>query len=140
MEYAKGNSCGSYNLLPDYLYKLVEANSGTLAEIETEYNGNIGNIFKYMFVAMGVSIKGFEYMRKVVVVNGTHLRGKYTRCPFDSFGERRKLPSFSVSHCHCRWKKTITCGNGSVRICKHSSKIQTTSCSFLIGIHQFITG
>ncbi|XP_009123328.1 uncharacterized protein LOC103848100 [Brassica rapa] len=29
---------------------------------------------------MGASIMGFEYMRKVVVVNGTHLRGKYAGC------------------------------------------------------------
>ncbi|XP_022559956.2 uncharacterized protein LOC111206832 [Brassica napus] len=60
LEYAKGNSRGSYNLLPDYLRKLAEANPGTLAEIETEYKDNIGNMFKYMFLAMGASIMGFE--------------------------------------------------------------------------------
>ncbi|XP_056847461.1 uncharacterized protein LOC108831235 [Raphanus sativus] len=80
LEYAKGNSRAYYNLLPDYLRKLVEANPGTLAEIETEYNSNIGNRFKYMFLAMGASIMGFEYMRKVIVVDGTHLRGKYAGC------------------------------------------------------------
>lgn len=80
LEYAKGNSRGSYNLFLDYLRKLAEANPGTLAEIETEYNEKIGNRFKYMFLAMGASIMGFEYMRKVVVVNGTHLRGKYAGC------------------------------------------------------------
>ncbi|XP_048626905.1 uncharacterized protein LOC106349583 [Brassica napus] len=80
LEYAKGNSLGSYNLLPDYLHKLAEENPGTLAEIETEYNENIGNRFKYMFLAMGASIMGFEHMRKVVVVDGTHLRGKYAGC------------------------------------------------------------
>ena len=80
LEYAKGNSGGSYNLLPDYLCKLAEANPGTLAEIETEYKDNIGNKFKYMFLAMGASIMGFEYMRKVVVVDETHLRGKYVGC------------------------------------------------------------
>ncbi|XP_048619968.1 uncharacterized protein LOC106363993 [Brassica napus] len=80
LEYAKGNSIGSYNLLPDYLCKLAQANPGTLAEIETEYKDNIGNMFKYLFLAMGASIMGFEYMRKVVVVDGTHLRGKYVGC------------------------------------------------------------
>ncbi|XP_013614157.1 PREDICTED: uncharacterized protein LOC106320349 [Brassica oleracea var. oleracea] len=80
LEYAKGNSRGSYNLLPDYLRKLAQANPGTLAEIETEYKDNIGNRFKYLFLAMGASIMGFEYMRKVVVVDGTHLRGKYVGC------------------------------------------------------------
>ena len=33
-----------------------------------------------MFLAMGASIMGFEYMRKVVVVDGTHLRVKYAGC------------------------------------------------------------
>ncbi|XP_013614159.1 PREDICTED: uncharacterized protein LOC106320351 [Brassica oleracea var. oleracea] len=80
LEYAKGNSRGSYNLLPDYLRKLAQANPGTLAEIETEYKDNIGNRFKYLFLAMGASTMGFEYMRKVVVVDGTHLRGKYAGC------------------------------------------------------------
>ena len=37
-------------------------------------------MFKYMFLAMAASIMGFEYMRKVVVVDGTHLRGKYVGC------------------------------------------------------------
>ncbi|XP_013589554.1 PREDICTED: uncharacterized protein LOC106297987 [Brassica oleracea var. oleracea] len=80
LEYAKGYSGGSYNLLPDYLRKLSEANPGTLADIKTKYKDNIGNMFKYMFLAMGASIMGFEYMRKVVVVDGTHLRGKYAGC------------------------------------------------------------
>ncbi|KAL0873373.1 hypothetical protein Bca101_023078 [Brassica carinata] len=80
LEYTKGNSRGSYNLLPDYLRKLTEANPGTLAEIETEYNDRIGNRFKYMFLAMSASIMGFEHIRKVVVVDGTHLRGKYAGC------------------------------------------------------------
>ncbi|CAG7870257.1 unnamed protein product [Brassica rapa] len=80
LEYTKGNSRGSYNLLPDYLRELAQANPGTLAEIETEYKDNIGNMFKYLFLAMGASIMGFEYMRKVVVVDGTHLRGKYAGC------------------------------------------------------------
>ncbi|KAL0713269.1 hypothetical protein Bca4012_020247 [Brassica carinata] len=80
LEYAKGNSRGSYNLLPDYLRKLTEANPGTLAEIETEYNDRIRNRFKYMFLSMSASIMGFEHMRKVIVVDGTHLRGKYAGC------------------------------------------------------------
>ncbi|XP_013660420.1 uncharacterized protein LOC106365541 [Brassica napus] len=78
--YAKGTSSESYNLLPKYLNNLVAANPGTLAEIHTEFDENIGTRFKYMFLALNASIKGFEYMRKVVVVDGTHLRGKYAGC------------------------------------------------------------
>lgn len=76
LDYAKGAGA-SYNLLPDYLNKLVSANPGTIAEIHTDHHENLGNQFKYMFLAMGASIKGYQYMRKVVVIDGTHLRGKY---------------------------------------------------------------
>ena len=33
--------------------------------------------FKYLFIAFGASIKGFPFMRKVFVVDGTFLQGKY---------------------------------------------------------------
>lgn len=76
----KGACGGSYNLLPAYLEKLVVANPGTIAEIHTEYSEDIGHKFKYMFLALAACIKGFKLMRKVIVVDGTHLRGKYVGC------------------------------------------------------------
>lgn len=33
-----------------------------------------------MFVAFGASINGYQFMRKVVVADGTHLKGKYAGC------------------------------------------------------------
>lgn len=39
-----------------------------------------GSCFKYMFVAFGASIEGYGFMRKVIVVDGTHLKGKYAGC------------------------------------------------------------
>ncbi|EOA12303.1 hypothetical protein CARUB_v10007953mg [Capsella rubella] len=33
--------------------------------------------FKYLFFAMFASIKGFAFMRKVIVIDGTHLRGRF---------------------------------------------------------------
>nr|VDC99373.1 unnamed protein product [Brassica oleracea] len=33
--------------------------------------------FKYLFLSFGASIKGFKYQRRVIVVDGTHLSGKY---------------------------------------------------------------
>lgn len=39
-----------------------------------------GHRFKYMFMALAASIDGFNYIRKVVIVDGTHLRGKYDGC------------------------------------------------------------
>lgn len=77
---AKGTTQSSYQLLPDYLQRLVSANPGTITKLYTETVEGGGERFKYMFVAFGASIKGYEFMRKVVVVDGTHLKGKYAGC------------------------------------------------------------
>lgn len=79
-EYTKGSSGSSYNLLPDYLDRLVVANPGTLTEIHSAYEEGIGHRFKYMFLALGASINGFKHMRNVVIIDGANLRGKYAGC------------------------------------------------------------
>ena len=33
-----------------------------------------------MFLAMGARVKDFQHIRKVAVIDGTHLRGKYAGC------------------------------------------------------------
>lgn len=80
LEYTKGSYGSSYMLIPKYLRRLVASNPGTIADLQTEQNEKFGHRFKYMFVAMNASIRGYDYMRKVVVVDGTHLRGKYAGC------------------------------------------------------------
>ena len=35
------------------------------------------SIFKYLFLAFGVAIRGFHYMRKVVGIDDTFLKGQY---------------------------------------------------------------
>lgn len=51
-----------------------------LQTFKPEHNENFGHRFMYMLVATNSSIKGYDYMRKVIVVDGTHLRGKYDGC------------------------------------------------------------
>lgn len=80
MENTKDSDVTAYAKLPDYLNKLVKSNPGSLVELCTEPQQNGGHRFKYLFVALEASIKGYEYMRKVVVVDGTHLKGKYGGC------------------------------------------------------------
>lgn len=75
-----GNCNASYILLPSYLNSLVLANPGSLANLHTEPTPQGGQRFKYMFLALGASIDGYEMMRKVVVVDGTHLKGRYAGC------------------------------------------------------------
>lgn len=52
---------------------IKRANPGTHARLEVDENQR----FKYLFLAFSASINGFPYMRKVVVVDGTFLQGKY---------------------------------------------------------------
>lgn len=80
MDNTKESDVTAYAKLPDYLNKLVTSNPGSLVELLTEPHENGGHRFKYLFVALDASIKGYEYMRKVVVVDGTHLKGKYGGC------------------------------------------------------------
>ncbi|KAL0802797.1 hypothetical protein Bca101_057973 [Brassica carinata] len=67
------SSESGYEELPSYLHMLRMANPGTLARLEVDAN----NRFKYLFLALSISITGFPFMRKVVVVDGTFLQGKY---------------------------------------------------------------
>lgn len=80
VDIAKGSCGASYQSLPAYLERLVAANPGTIGHIHTEYVEDVGHRFKYMFLAMGACVKGFQHMRKVVVIDGTHLKGKYAGC------------------------------------------------------------
>lgn len=77
---AKGTSQSSYRQLPDYLHRLAAANPGTITKLLTEPVEGGASRFKYMFVAFGASVQGYAFMRKVVVVDGTHLKGKYAGC------------------------------------------------------------
>ncbi|KAL0701784.1 hypothetical protein Bca4012_057906 [Brassica carinata] len=80
LEYTKGSSGESYNLLPAYLNNLVNSNPGSITDVHTEYTEGFGHRFKYMFMALSASIEGYKFMRKVVIVDGTHLKGKYSGC------------------------------------------------------------
>lgn len=70
LEYGKGANGTSYKLLPDYLQRLVVANPGTLAEMQTVYEADIGHRFKYMFLALGACISGLKHMRNVIIIDG----------------------------------------------------------------------
>lgn len=77
---ARGSSVHSYKLLPDYLNRLGVANPGSIFQMETHFQEGVGHRFKFLFLAFGASIRGFQHMRNVVIVDGTHLRGKYGGC------------------------------------------------------------
>ncbi|XP_057811392.1 uncharacterized protein LOC131025609 [Salvia miltiorrhiza] len=63
----------SFLLLPRYLYAMKEANPGTLLGLEVDIDCR----FKHLFVALAASISPFYFhLRPVIVVDGTHLKGK----------------------------------------------------------------
>ncbi|CAA7016063.1 unnamed protein product [Microthlaspi erraticum] len=62
-----------YSELPTYLHQIRQANPGTFTRLEVDEFQR----FKYLFLAFGASINGFPFLRKVVVVDGTFLKGKY---------------------------------------------------------------
>lgn len=80
MENSLGSMARSYALLPAYLAQLQTANPGTLCYLEDEEVAGGAKRFKYCFVAFGASIKGYQYIRKVIVVDGTSLKGRYGGC------------------------------------------------------------
>ncbi|XP_057808491.1 uncharacterized protein LOC131022969 [Salvia miltiorrhiza] len=73
LEMIYGRIDDSFLLLPKYLHALQQANPGTLIDLEVDEN----YWFKYLFVALGASISPFYFhLRPVIVVDGTHLKGK----------------------------------------------------------------
>ncbi|PON80088.1 hypothetical protein PanWU01x14_005380 [Parasponia andersonii] len=54
--YVRGTINGSYQKLPSYLYMLEKTNLGTVTHLETDEIGH----FKYFFMSLGASIRGFR--------------------------------------------------------------------------------
>lgn len=80
MENSLGSIAGSDALLSMYLAQLQTANPGTLCYLEHLDEPLDGHHFKYCFIAFGSSIHGYQFMRKVIVVDGTSLKGKHGGC------------------------------------------------------------
>ncbi|XP_022562547.1 uncharacterized protein LOC111208095 [Brassica napus] len=64
--------CG-FESLPSYIYMIRRANPSTVTRLQIDELGR----FMYVFLAFGASVNEFLFMRKVVVVDGTFLNGKY---------------------------------------------------------------
>ncbi|XP_056847429.1 uncharacterized protein LOC108833640 [Raphanus sativus] len=72
-EIDEGTPESGFENLPSYLYMIRSANPDTVTRLQIDEFGR----FMYMFLAFGASINGLPIMRKVVVVDGTFLNGKY---------------------------------------------------------------
>ena len=63
----RGSPEDSFPLLPSYLHMLKVRNLGTITHTEVDENKK----FKFLFVAIGVAIRGFSVMQKVIGLDGT---------------------------------------------------------------------
>ena len=72
-EMVRDTHASGYQDLPLYLHKIKQANPGTIAELELDAEKR----FKYLFIAFGACIKDFPFMRRVIVIDGAHLSGKF---------------------------------------------------------------
>ncbi|XP_024013032.1 uncharacterized protein LOC112081428 [Eutrema salsugineum] len=80
MDKALGSAMGSYALVPTYFKLLKQANPNSVTGIKTEVDNTGVERFKYLFFSLDASARGYQYMRKVVVIDGTHLRNRYGGC------------------------------------------------------------
>ncbi|KAL1193995.1 Protein FAR1-RELATED SEQUENCE 5 [Cardamine amara subsp. amara] len=69
----RGSPEESFKIVYSYLYMLEKVNHGTKTSVVLDE----GKRFKYLFVALGASIEGFQVMRKVIVVDATFLKTVY---------------------------------------------------------------
>ncbi|KAL5568592.1 hypothetical protein UlMin_025167 [Ulmus minor] len=69
----RGSPKQSFHVLSSYFHMLEKLNPETITRIEVDGESR----FKYLFLAFGVAIRSFRYMRKVVGIDGTFLKGQY---------------------------------------------------------------
>ncbi|XP_010415994.1 PREDICTED: uncharacterized protein LOC104701927 [Camelina sativa] len=94
---AQGTEESSYLLLPLYLHLLQVANPGTVYHLLIEDDEVGEERFKFAFVALGASIQGLKYIRRVVVINRTHLHGKYNGCLLTASGQDANFQVFPIA-------------------------------------------
>ncbi|GJY86142.1 transposase, MuDR, MULE transposase domain protein [Tanacetum coccineum] len=66
----------SFSQFSYYCYNLKLANEGTVTHIHTDANGS----FEMLYDGFGFAIRSFlRYMRPLIIINGAHLKGNYSR-------------------------------------------------------------
>ncbi|XP_070049051.1 uncharacterized protein [Nicotiana tomentosiformis] len=73
LEFLRGHPADSYSRLPSYLYILEKTYPGSVVKLQKTDD----DYFLYAFVALSTSIKGWDYCRPVIVVDGTFLKSAY---------------------------------------------------------------
>lgn len=87
----------TYSKLPEYLHLLKLANPGTITDIVTDIEEDETERFMYLFLAFGAFIQGFRHLRRVLVVDGTHLSGKYKGVLLTASGQDANFQVFPLA-------------------------------------------
>ncbi|XP_044500237.1 uncharacterized protein LOC123221453 [Mangifera indica] len=70
----QGSPEESFGILREYCHNLELKNPGTMVRIDVD----LENRFKFFFMCMGCSIRGFQqFCRPVICIDASHLKGKY---------------------------------------------------------------
>ena len=69
----RGSPKESFYMFPSYFYMLEKVNLDIVNHIEVLRE----NRFKYLFLAFGATIRGFQYMQKFIDIDGTFFKGPY---------------------------------------------------------------
>ncbi|XP_018473818.1 uncharacterized protein LOC108845046 [Raphanus sativus] len=68
-----------------------------VADLETEVDDDGDERFLYLFLAFGASIAGFKHLRRVLVIDGTHLGGKYKGVLLTASGQDANFQIFPLA-------------------------------------------
>ncbi|WZZ69762.1 hypothetical protein YC2023_081132 [Brassica napus] len=84
-------------MLPQYFHVLKLANPGTITDIKTEKDKEGKTRFKYAFMSLKACIDGWKYLRKVLVVDGTLMFGKYNGVLLSASGQDANSRVFPIA-------------------------------------------
>lgn len=73
VENLRGSPVESYKMLYCYLHMLEKVNLGTVTRVKLDENEK----FKYLFIALGATVEGFQEMRKVLIMDATFIKNGY---------------------------------------------------------------
>ncbi|XP_019092313.1 PREDICTED: uncharacterized protein LOC109129127 [Camelina sativa] len=97
MEQARGNEEDNYRFLSTYLHLLKSTNPGTLTAMHNTVDKKGNALFKYLFFAFGACIAGYQYLRKVIVIDGTAMKWKYKGCLIATSGQDENMQIFPLA-------------------------------------------
>ncbi|XP_056853655.1 uncharacterized protein LOC130503002, partial [Raphanus sativus] len=92
-----GNAEDSFLNLEDYFERLKATNPGTVTAIQTELDIEGNTRFLYGFLSFGASIQGFRKLRHVLIIDGTHLSGKYKGVLLTASGQDGNFQVFPLA-------------------------------------------